>query len=292
MRHLPVQLLPVPLLPVPLLPVPLLPVPLLLVPLLLVPLLLAASPALAAERPWNTPAAREDAAQVLQRVQALVRETERGDARPAVAALDDPSWILRRVAALRLGALGLAPELADALARAAVPGAPPLARSAEARRAAEALTVREPEAMPVPEVSAGDAARVVCSVVTLYVREGKEQQPARRALLAGLLAYRAALFEARDRGFLAQVLLEALDPALVLPELGLKQPADVAKEGGRALFRWFEQNEAYLFWHPRGRVFLVDRAAREAQQGTEAYRKGHPWAKGEGPAAPRERPQK
>ncbi|HBP19851.1 MAG TPA: hypothetical protein DEA08_18925, partial [Planctomycetes bacterium] len=132
--------------------------------------------------------------------------------------------------------------------------------------------------------------RLAASLVSRYVAESKERPAARRELLGGLLAYRAVLPDQRERGFLAQVLAERLDLALVLREVGLAEPKDVAKRGGRALFRWFEANARYLYWQPRARRFELDAAARSARQPSDVYRKIHPWPEGAGPRRPAPRP--
>jgi hypothetical protein len=239
---------------------------------------------------WNRPKVRQEAARVLSLLRPLLRATERGDGRPALKALDDKSWIVRRAAAIRLKALGLNETHANALRIAAKPGSSPTPRAHASRRAAEAIAMREIDAMPVPEVSAGEAARIVFSIVTLYVREGREKQPARRELLATLLAYRPSLPKATDRGFLAQVVLEVLDRGDVLAELNLKKVKGIKKAGGRALFRWFSDNADYLYWHPVSRTFSVDRQARTARLPTDRYRAKTPWPKGQGPKEPRRRP--
>ena len=241
---------------------------------------------------WSTSAARQEAVRVSEGLVQLLRSSERGDPRPAAAALGDPSWIVRRAAALRLGVLGLPPSRVAELREAARPGSAPLRRGSPARAAARALGARPPEREPepAPELGRSEALRLAASLISRYVAEGKERPLARRELLGGLLAYRAASADPRDRGFLAQVLGERLDLALVLSELGLQEPKELAEGGGRALFRWFEANAAYLYWQPRARRFELDSAARRARQPSEAYRERHPWPEGQGPRRPAPRP--
>ncbi len=226
---------------------------------------------------WTTPAAREEAGRVLEQVGELIRTSEQGDARPAVAALRDAAWVVRRLAAVRLELLGLPGEVAAALRSRGRPGAeappadwPPL-RQAEAF----ALT-REAEPLAVDAVGRGEAARVVAHLTATALREaGEAPAAARRRALEALLALRPALPDAEDRGALAEAVLGLLgaDERRELAAGGREATA----RGGRAVFRWVEENAAYLAWRPRARAFIVDREARAARQPTDAYRARRPW---------------
>lgn len=228
---------------------------------------------------WDQPQARAEAARVLVQAEALMKSSERGDARPAAKLLLDPSWILRRMAGVRLGTLGLKVEVQQALVRAAHPGSKPPQAEWPPLKAAQALAAsREVDLVPPPKLTATDALKVVLSVVVQECQGGKHPPLARRTLLFSLMAYRP-VGTREARAWLAGALCE-LCPA-ALSEVGdLKR---IAKRGGREGFRWLAENERYLYWQPRSGRFEVDSAARQARQASEVYRQSHPWPKGQGP---------
>ncbi|MBL4848257.1 MAG: hypothetical protein JKY65_22290 [Planctomycetes bacterium] len=247
-------------------------------------LALLAAPVFAEEVPaWDRTSARDEAVRTLKQAQALMKSSERGDARPAAKLLLDSSWILRRMAGVRLGTLGVSAKVRDALVRAAHPTSKPPRADWPPLRAAQALAAtREVDLVPAPKLTPLDALKVVLSVVVQESQGGKHSPAVRRDLLFSLMAYRASVSR-EARVWLATALCRLCPEALL--EIGdVKQ---LAKRGGREGFRWLEENERYLFWQPRAARFWVDKAARKAGQATEAYRRAHPWPKGQGPRPPR-----
>jgi len=232
---------------------------------------------------WNRSAAREEAGRVLIQAEALLKSSERADPRPAARLLVDSSWILRRLAGVRLGTLGLSEEVSQALIRAAHPKSKPPSSEWPPLKAAQALAAgREIDLLPPPKLTPLDALKVVMSVVVQESQGGKHTSRGRRDLLFSLLAFRPNV--GRDaRAWLAGALCE-LCPAAA-KEIG--DPQRLTERGGRGGFRWLIENERYLFWQPRSGRFEVDVAARQARQATEDYRKRHPWPKGQGPLPPK-----
>lgn len=234
--------------------------------------------------PWDRSPARAEAARVLDQSELLLRSSERADPRPAAKLLLDPSWILRRLAGVRLGTLGLSEEVSQALIRAAHPQSKPPKPDWPPLKAAQALAEdREIDLLPPPKLTRADALKAAVSVVVQESQGGKHRPPARRALLFSLLAFRPHLAR-ESRAWLASALCE-LCPEATSEIGGAKR---LSERGGRLGFRWLIDNERYLYWQPKSGRFRVDLAARQARQGTEDYRKTHPWGKGEGPQ-PRDR---
>ncbi len=228
---------------------------------------------------WSRTPAREEASRVLAEAEGLLKSSERADPRPAAKLLLDSSWILRRMAGVRLGTLGLSEEVSQALVRAAHPKSKPPSAEWPPLKAAQALAAgREIDLLPPPKLTQLDALQVVMSVVVQECQGGKHSPQARRDLLFSLLAFRPGV--TRDaRAWLAGALCELCPQAA--SEVG--DPKRLTERGGRGGFRWLIDNERYLFWQPRRGRFEVDSAARQARQASEDYRKEHPWPEGQGP---------
>src|SRR5690606_30011254 len=95
------------------------------------------------------------------------------DPRPAAASLQDPSWIVRALAAVRLEVLGLDRATAEALRLQADPGKPPPADDFRPLRLArEFAGALEVELGPPVQVSLQEAARIAASFLTERVRSG------------------------------------------------------------------------------------------------------------------------
>lgn len=232
---------------------------------------------------WNRSAAREEAGRVLGQAEKLLLSSERADPRPAAKLLLDASWILRRMAGVRLGTLGLSEEVSQALIRAAHPKSKPPAADWPPLAAARALAEgREIDLLPPPKLTRLDALKVVMSVVVQEAQGGKHLPLARRDLLFSLLAFRPSL-DAEGRAWLAKAICDLCPDAA--KEIG--DPKGITERGGRGGFRWLADNERYLYWQPRSGRFEVDLAARQARQPSEDYRKQHPWPKGSGPQPPK-----
>ncbi len=251
-------------------------------------LVLVVAGAAAGQEPWwERPDARADARRALTLVRDVMTATERGDARPAAAALTDASWVVRLFAAVRLEALGLDRPTARLLRDAADPGrgAPEPGWDA-VRKAREFAAALEVELGPPPEVSEGDALRIVCSVVTERLRTAPDAPGRKQRVLEGALALRAALGEAADRAWLASWLLAYVDPDACLADLRARGVAQAVAEDGAKVFAWYADNARFLYWHAADRRFLVDQEARAAKASSEEHRKRVPWPAGEGPDAP------
>lgn len=250
-------------------------------------LILALAPNLARAQPeeesgpaWERASARAEAARLLGEFEQVLRSSERGDGRPAAARLRDPSWALRRFAALRLGTLGLDPAQRDALAAAATPGSDPPQADWPPLLAAQALAeARRPDLAPPPKLGRFDALKVLASLYSQEVQAGRHALPARRGLLLALLAARPSL-TAEERSWLAQALCELCPEAQ--GEIGGLEA--LRERGGRRGFAWLGDNEPYLYWQATERRFRVDREARAAGTPSEEYRRSHPWPAGGEPA--------
>ena len=229
---------------------------------------------------WDRASARVEAARLLKEVEEVLRSSERGDARPAAARLRDPSWALRRFAALRLGTLGLSADQREALVEAAAPGSEPPRADWPPLLAAQALAeARLPDLAPPAKLTRADALKVLVSTYSQEVQAGSHPLPARRALLFELLATRPSL-DGDERAWLALALCE------LCPEASQEVGGAKALEAraGRLGFTWLLENEPYLYWQPARRRFRVDREARAAGQACEVYRRAHPWPAGSGPS--------
>jgi hypothetical protein len=245
--------------------------------------LLLAGAALGDVPAWNRSAAREEAGRVLVEAEKLLKSSERADPRPAVKLLVDSNWILRRMAGVRLGTLGLSEEVSQALIRAAHPKSKPPQADWPPLKAAQALAAgREIDLLPPPKLTRLDALKVIMSVVVQEAQGGKHAPVARRDLVFSLISFRPSVSR-EGRAWLAGALC-ALCPEAA-GELG--DPKRVSERGGRLGFRWLTDNERYLYWQPRTGRFEVDSAARQARQASEDYRKQHPWPKGSGPRPPK-----
>src|SRR5688500_18497231 len=141
--------------------------------------------------------------------------TERGDPRPAGAALQDRSWIVRLLAAVRLEVLGLDRPTVAALKEQADPTRPapdddwkPMAK---AREFAEALEIDA--TAPAVEIPLVEAARIAASLLTERVKSGPptEETPTKRRMIETLLVWRAIVPEKSDRAWLARRLLGLTD---------------------------------------------------------------------------------
>jgi hypothetical protein len=249
--------------------------------------LAGAGPVRAQEPWWDKDDARAEARRTITRVQELMATTERGDPRPAAAALTDASWVVRLVAAIRLGVLGLDEPTVATLREAADPTRPAPAADwkpvQQARAFADALEV---ELGPPVEITPRQAIQIAAAVLTERVHELPAEDPlAKRRMVESLLAWRAAAPEAGDRAWLARRLLGLTDLEQAVKDLGAR-PDRIAGEDGAKVFDWYAENAPYLFWQPGERRLRVDVEARQQHQPTAEYRRAHPWGPQEGPNAP------
>ncbi|MCO5172540.1 MAG: hypothetical protein M9894_40100 [Planctomycetes bacterium] len=238
---------------------------------------------------WDRPEARAEARRTLEQVRTIVEATERGDPRPAAAALQDPAWIVRSIAVIRLDVLGLDAGTTEALRELADPGRPPPdADSKPLRRAREFAAALEVDLGPAVEVPPREAARIAASILTERVKGGPpdEDAAAKRRLVEHLLAWRPVVPEKADRAWLARRLLGLTDIDQALEDLKAPTAQRAVGDDGDAVFAWYRSNAPYLYWHPRERRLRVDVAARVARQPTAEFRRGTPWGPEEGPNAP------
>ncbi|MBX3471728.1 MAG: hypothetical protein KF878_33145 [Planctomycetes bacterium] len=252
--------------------------------------LTSAGPVHAQDTPWwERPEAREEARRTLAQVRSLMEATERGDPRPAAAALQDRAWIVRSIAVIRLEVLGLDAGTTEALREQADPTRPaPEDDSKPLRRAREFAAALEVDLGPPVEVPPREAARIAASILTERVKGGPpdEDAAAKRRLVEHLLAWRAVVPEKADRAWLARRLLGLTDIDQALDDLKAQTAARAVGEDGDAVFTWYRSNAPYLYWHPRERRLRVDVAARVARQPTAEFRRATPWGPEEGPNAP------
>lgn len=252
-------------------------------------LVLLSAGAVHAQAWYEQPAEREEARRTIAEVKRLMETTERGDPRPAAAALRDRAWIVRLLAAVRLGVLGLDPPTVAALRGEGDPTRPPPAEDfrpyVKAKEFAEALEV---ELGPPVQVEAREALRVAGSILTERVRSGPptEEAGTKRRMVETLLAWRAAAAEAQDHAWLARRLLGLTDLDQALRDLGKQSADEAVGRAGDDVFRWYGENVAYLYWHPAERRFRVDVEARAAQKPSAEFRRATPWPAGQGPNAP------
>lgn len=238
---------------------------------------------------WEQPDARAEARRTLTRVEELMEATERGDPRPAAAALQDPSWIVRALAAVRLQVLGLDQATAEALRLQADPSRPPPADDQRALRLArEFADALEVELAPAVDLPPGEAARIAASFLTERVRSGpRDEDPLlKRRMVESLLAWRTAVSAAADRAWLARRLLGLTDIDQAVEDLKAPSAARAVGEDGDAVFAWYRSNAPFLYWHPAERRFRVDVAARAARRPSAEHRRATPWGPQEGPNAP------
>lgn len=232
---------------------------------------------------WDRATARQEAARILKAVPELLRSTERGDGTTALKTLRDSSWILRKLAAVRLEAMGMKGDAVARLKARGVPGeSPPPADWKPLRAAARFVKARQVDPNKVDPVNVHQACLIVASLVSGQVHSGKETPAVKRRMISGLLAYRASLPSSKTRAWLADALLDLTDRERAVSDLGVTAK-QALERGGRKVFRWYGRNLQYLYWHPRESRFRVDLAARSAGKPSAEYRKKHPWKKGEGP---------
>ncbi len=238
---------------------------------------------------WDQPDARADARRTLTAVKELMEATERGDPRPAAAALQDPSWIVRALAVVRLEVLGLDQATAEALRLQADPGKPPPADDFRPlRQAREFAAALEVDLGPPVQVDLKEAARIAASFLSERVRSGppNEDPLAKRRMIELLLAWRAAVPEKTDRAWLARRLLGLTDIDQAVTDLKAPSAAKAVGEDGDEVFAWYRSNAPFFYWHPAERRFRVDVAARAARQPSAEFRRQTPWGPQEGPNAP------
>lgn len=262
--------------------------------LLLLLALLSATPVWAqASRPaqpkgpwWDAADARTEANRVLKLIPKLIQSTERSDGSQALTHLRDANWIVRRLAAVRLEAMGMAGTSVAKLKQRGTPNhtPPPLTWKpyVAAKQFVAGLTV---EPRPVALISLGEASRIVSGLVDVQLRSGLDTIPTKLRLVGGLLAFRACLRNPKDRAWLAGTILELTDEEQILSDLGLQKKTrkKAFEKGGRKVYRWFRDNVTYLYWHAHHGRFRLDREARSHKTASTKYRAKHPWKKGTGP---------
>lgn len=238
---------------------------------------------------WDQADAREDARRTLEKTRELMESSERGDPRPAAAALQDKAWIVRMLAVIRLEVLGLDTGTAGALRAQADPSRPPPPDDFRplklAREFADALQV---DLGPAVQVDTREAARIAAAILTERVKSGPatEDPQVKRRMVESLLAWRHAVPEKADRAWLARRLLGLTDIDRAVEDLKARSAEAAVGEDGDAVFAWYRSNAPFLFWHPREKRFRVDIAARAARQPTAEFRRTTPWGPEEGPNAP------
>lgn len=238
---------------------------------------------------WDQADAREDARRTIEKVAEVMQSSERGDPRPAAAALDDKAWIVRMLAAIRLEVLGLDAGTANALRAQADPSRPPPDASFQplklAREFADALQV---DLGPAVQIDKKDAVRIAASILTERVKSGPAAEDAqvKRRMIESLLAWRHAVTEKADRAWLARRLLGLTDIDRAVEDLKAQSAERAVGEDGDPVFDWYQANAPFLFWHPREKRFRVDVAARTARQPSAEFRRATPWGPEEGPNAP------
>ncbi len=199
---------------------------------------------------WDQAEARAEGRRTLTKVKELMEATERGDPRPAADALQDPSWIVRALAAVRLEVLGLDHPTAEALRLQADPSKPPPPDDFRplklAREFAAALEV---EVGPPVEVDLREAARIAASFLTERVKSGPpgEDPLVKRRMVETLLAWRAAVPEKADRAWLARRLLGLTDIDQAVEDLKAPSAAKAVGEDGDDVFAWYRSNAPFFY---------------------------------------------
>jgi hypothetical protein len=234
------------------------------------------------------PAEVKEARRVIDAVASVLETSSVRDAKPAADALRDPSWIVRRVAGIRLDVLGLEQSVVDELQKSAIPGQPAPAETSPALAKARELAVRvAPKKEPPKKVTTLEAARIVAGVQTEEVQHGRSEAADKRAIVTSLAAFAAACGDDEAaRLFFVKRILAFADRDAILKDLGAKTDDEAAAEKGKKILDWWEKNEAFTFLHKRAGRFLLDADARGAGVASHDYRKDHPWKPGEGPDAP------
>ena len=208
------------------------------------------------------------------------------DGRPALAALQDPSWQLRQLGLVRLRTLRLPARSVEALAPlAALDVEPPQADWPPLLAAAEFVDALDVAATQPPEISETDAVQTLVGMIAERLVEGRDPPGGRRVLLHALLAY-VPLLPPPGRVFLCLSALAAVDEAQVLRDLRRPTLAAAVGERGQPALSWFARNDPYLYWHPQEARFHVDHDARRAGEPTATYRARTPWGPNEGPRRP------
>jgi hypothetical protein len=230
----------------------------------------------------------KEARRVIDAVASVLETSSVRDAKPAADALRDPSWIVRRVAGIRLQVLGLEQNVVDELQKSAVPGQPaPAETSPELAKARELAAKVAPKKEPPKKVATLDAARIVASVQTEEVQRGRSESAEKRGIVTSLSTFAAACGDDETaRLFFVKRILAFADRDAILKDLGAKTDDEAAAEKGKKLIEWWEKNETFTFFHKRAGRFLLDGDARAAGAASHDYRKDHPWKAGEGPDAP------
>jgi hypothetical protein len=237
--------------------------------------------------PWERQEARAEGRRVLEEILKVMQSSERGDPKPAAAALTDASWLVRHLAAIRLEVLGLDEGTARTLRDRAGPDQPAPEASWEplkkAREFAAALTV---DLGPETKIPLREALRIAASILTERVKAGPEEPLGKRRLIESALAWRASVEEEADRAWLARRLLGLTDIDQALDDLGSRTADKAVGKDGKDVYEWYAANAGYLYWHPKERRFRVDVEARTAKQPTTDFRKQTPWPADQGPNAP------
>lgn len=239
---------------------------------------------------WDQAEAREEGRRTLRAIKEIMEATERGDPRPAAAALQDREWMVRLFAVVRLEVLGLDTGTAVALREQADPSRPPPADTfkplQQARAFAEALEVDA--GAPAIDLPLKEAARIGASLLTERVRSGPpgEEVGTKRRMVETLLVWRAAVPEKGDRAWLAGRLLRLTDLERALEDLRAATPEKALDDDGDPVFEWYGQNAPYLYWHPGERKLRVDVEARAARRPSADFRRDTPWGPQDGPNRP------
>jgi hypothetical protein len=144
------------------------------------------------------------------------------------------------------------------------------------------VSVQSQPAASLTPKPAGDAAALLCSILRQDIRDGIPG--GQNAALRYFYACIGVGEELQRTGPVAPGVAAALE-ALSLPEIAGQRPvlqADDATQAAQNL-RWYGDNDAYFYFHPKALLFGLDRDALGHQIPTSIYRSSHPWGARQGP---------
>ncbi len=232
--------------------------------------------------------AKKESKRVLDQIDKVLDDTRKKDAPSVTAALRDPSWAVRALAAIRLGVLGLDEPTVRALRDAARPGSKaPTADDASVKAAETFAASVKPKEGKIDPASAGDdGIRTYVSLVQNELSVRRAPASDLRAAILGLPAYAEAAADPRANDFVARMLITLGDDEQILKDLGAKNVAAAVEGNGKKVFEWYRSNASYLYLHVKDGCLRVDLAARSAGTSTDSFREKTSWGPDEGPNAP------
>ncbi|MEZ6184478.1 MAG: hypothetical protein R3F62_05635 [Planctomycetota bacterium] len=208
-----------------------------------------------AGEPWETRAALTEALRTVEVATHVFTESERGDPRPAVEALQDPAWPVRLLACQRLAAHKLDEDLVAALARASGPGQSGPSRDGPDYQAARDFAEAVRVGGEIPQKPSRD--QVVQGLVTVIlsrVLEGPDED--KRALLEAVLPYTGLVGGDTQRWVVAQF-AQLLPPTPLLHDLGAKTLKEALGQRGRRVVAWYADHREQLVWDKGSKGFLI-----------------------------------